>query len=84
MRYVTQERLQFQRKTHTRARKRRQNCEWKQSLVVPRIKKQTCNEMGRLPCTRDSVGWQVSVVMPYANHFPETTKQVEKFEGGCL
>jgi len=30
--------------------------------------------------TRDSQYWQVSVVIPFAKHFPETTKQVEKAE----
>jgi hypothetical protein len=33
---------------------------------------------------RDCVGWQVSVVIPFAKHFPETTKQVEKIEKGVM
>jgi hypothetical protein len=38
MRFVSHEGLPVP--THTRARKRRQHCEWKQSLVVRRMKKQ--------------------------------------------
>jgi hypothetical protein len=34
--------------------------------------------------TGDSRVWQVSVVIPFANHFSETTKQVKKVEEGFM
>jgi hypothetical protein len=66
---------------HT-CKKRIQHREWKQNLVLPRIKKKYIMKLEGYLC--DSVGWQISIVMPYAKHFSETTKQVEKFEGVCM
>jgi len=90
MRHITYERLQYLGETHTRARKMKiALCISTMSSTI-NTEANTCNEIGILPSvrnvkhTRDCVGWQVSVVIPFAKRFPETTKQVEKVEDGVI